>query len=150
MPLISESLVEVQGVTVTRPLPGTAPTEHSLQQHQVQHCCDSAWAELVPNLYKEKKQKRSCKALTNVVNFSLTVPLSLGLELIPTLGALLCCLQAGLCGFTVGCLWLWGVGGTGVQSSTHLLPQLLVSQPCACQAGAAPREQTEPPGSMFI
>lgn len=57
MPLILEALVEVQGVTVTCPLPRTAPTEHGVHQ-QVLYLCESVWAGLVPNHYEGEKEKK--------------------------------------------------------------------------------------------
>lgn len=106
MPLIWESLVEVQGITVARPL-----REHSLQQ-QVLDSCDSHWAGLGPNHYEEK-EKRGVVGLVQIQSiFPNSSPF-------PGFGAdshgwaLLCCLPAGVCGFTAGCLWLWGVGAVG-------------------------------------
>lgn len=68
MPLILESLVEVQGVTVTCPLPRTALAEHSVHQ-QVLYLREAVWAGLVPNHCEGKGKKKSCKALTDVVYF---------------------------------------------------------------------------------
>lgn len=56
MPLILEALVEVQGITVTCPLPRTAPTEHGVHQ-QVLYLCEAVWAGLVPNHYEGGKKK---------------------------------------------------------------------------------------------
>lgn len=88
----------------------TSPAWHS--SHRAQCAAAAAafeWLSLgwaCPKLKKKEELQDSHKCS----QFSLTVPLSLVLELAPSPGALLCCLPAGVCGFTVGCLWLWGAG----------------------------------------
>lgn len=65
MPLIWESLVEVQGITVTHPLPGTALMEHS----RCFICVTHSGLGLSQTTARERKKKGRCKTLPNGVYF---------------------------------------------------------------------------------